>query len=152
MEITPWRALVNLFINLILKHIHSKLVLTDFWIFPYFMESQIFIKLPKMAMLDYKVEYTNHSQFQKGIHVLVSRLEINSISKPYYLYLFKGPKGRKQGSPVRIFTNLSLQKFQLPASEGYRFCSLCKKWISPENKHCSRCNSCTSKVAILRCK
>jgi hypothetical protein len=63
-----------------------------------------------------------------------------------------GPKGRKQGSPVRIFTNVNLQKLKLPASEGYRYCGLCKKWISPENKHCSSCNSCTSKVTILRCK
>ncbi|XP_046458566.1 rRNA N6-adenosine-methyltransferase ZCCHC4-like [Daphnia pulex] len=95
--------------------------ISNFWIFPYFMESQILNKLPNFAMLDYKIEYTNHSQFQKG------------------------PKGRKQGSPVRIFTNVNLQKLKLPASEGYRYCGLCKKWISPENKHCSSCNSCTSK-------
>jgi hypothetical protein len=30
------------------------------------MESQILNKLPNFAMLDYKIEYTNHSQFQKG--------------------------------------------------------------------------------------
>lgn len=38
----------------------------EFWIFPYFMESQIVSNLPSLAMLDYKVEYTNHSQFQNG--------------------------------------------------------------------------------------
>ncbi|KAI9558111.1 hypothetical protein GHT06_014864 [Daphnia sinensis] len=95
--------------------------ISKFWIFPYFMESQIVSHLPSFAMLDYKVEYKNHSQFQKG------------------------PQGRKQGSPVRIFTNVSLQKLKLPAREGYKYCNICKKWISPENRHCMICNSCTSK-------
>lgn len=53
-----------------------------FWIFPYFMEPQILNHCPNFQMLDYKVEYENHSSFQTG------------------------PKGRKQGSPVRIFTNV----------------------------------------------
>lgn len=53
-----------------------------FWIFPYFMEPQIVNHLPNFHMLDYKVEYENHSLFQTG------------------------PKGRKKGSPVRIFTNV----------------------------------------------
>ncbi len=38
----------------------------EFWIFPYFMESQIVMQFPDFAMLDYKIEYANHSQFQKG--------------------------------------------------------------------------------------
>ncbi|KAK2709398.1 hypothetical protein QYM36_013156, partial [Artemia franciscana] len=56
-----------------------------------------------------------------------------------------GKKGRKHGSPVRIFTNVSPSLIPLPAEEGYRFCSLCRRWVSQENKHCSLCNSCTSK-------
>lgn len=56
-----------------------------FWIFPYFMEPQILNSLPELAMLDYKVGYDNHPLFQDG------------------------PKGRKLGSPVRIFTNISLR-------------------------------------------
>lgn len=55
------------------------------WMFPYFMESQILNSLPDFNMLDYKVDYVNHSLFQDG------------------------PKGRKYGSPVRIFTNISLR-------------------------------------------
>lgn len=56
--------------------------LAMFWVFPYFMEPQILNSLPNFSMLDYKVLYDNHSSFQNG------------------------PKGRKQGSPVRIFTNV----------------------------------------------
>lgn len=52
------------------------------WIFPYFMEPQIHNSLPEYSMLDYKVDYDNHPLFQDG------------------------PKGRKLGSPVRIFTNI----------------------------------------------
>jgi hypothetical protein len=33
--------------------------------------------------------------------------------------LFKGEKGRKKGSPVRIFTNLPAKQIVLPESEGY---------------------------------
>lgn len=56
-----------------------------FWVFPYFMEPQIRNSLPQFEMMDYKVEYDNHPLFRKG------------------------PKGRKQGSPVRIFTNVDLR-------------------------------------------
>lgn len=55
--------------------------LNIFWIFPYFMEPQIKNSLPNFTMLDYKVDYDNHPLFQQG------------------------NKGRKHGSPVRIFTN-----------------------------------------------
>ena len=34
------------------------------------MESQIVFHLSNFAMLDYKIEYTNHSQFQKGNFLL----------------------------------------------------------------------------------
>lgn len=55
-----------------------------FWIFPYFMEPQIINSLPDFHMSDYKVQYDNHPLFHNE------------------------PKGRKQGSPVRIFTNVDL--------------------------------------------
>ncbi|XP_065560499.1 rRNA N6-adenosine-methyltransferase ZCCHC4-like isoform X2 [Artemia franciscana] len=92
-----------------------------FWIFPYFMEQHISSSLPSTHMLDYKINYANHDSFSQG------------------------KKGRKHGSPVRIFTNVSPSLIPLPAEEGYRFCSLCRRWVSQENKHCSLCNSCTSK-------
>lgn len=110
-----------------------------FLIFPYFMERQILNRLPDYSMLDYKVDYDNHPLFQDG------------------------PKGRKQGSPVRLFTNvdarLKLTIFNslncycffnfscitLPADEGYKLCTLCNRWVAEENCHCIKCNACTSK-------
>lgn len=53
------------------------------WAFPYFMEPQLLNHLPNYRMLDYKVDYDNHPLFQDG------------------------NKGRKFGSPVRIFTNIN---------------------------------------------
>lgn len=32
------------------------------------MEHQILTELPQFAMLDYKIEYANHTNFQKGIY------------------------------------------------------------------------------------
>ncbi|KAK3912785.1 rRNA N6-adenosine-methyltransferase ZCCHC4 [Frankliniella fusca] len=91
------------------------------WIFPYFMEPMIVNNCPTLVMLDYKVDYDNHPLFQQG------------------------HKGRKYGSPVRIFTNISPSKLPLPKEEGYYFCDICERWVSSENKHCYKCNSCTSK-------
>ncbi|XP_030758764.1 rRNA N6-adenosine-methyltransferase ZCCHC4 [Sitophilus oryzae] len=91
-----------------------------FWIFPYFMEPQLQNFLPDLKMLDYKVEYDNHPLFQNG------------------------PKGRKQGSPVRIFTNVEAKLIKLP-EDSYKYCKFCKKWVSNENSHCKLCNDCTSK-------
>lgn len=94
--------------------------LPTFWIFPYFFEPRILQSSPGFAMLDYQVDYDNHTVYKHG------------------------KTGRKQ-SPVRIFTNLSPEKIVLPASEGYRFCSLCPRYVSSENKHCKTCNTCPSK-------
>nr|XP_048704651.1 rRNA N6-adenosine-methyltransferase ZCCHC4 isoform X3 [Caretta caretta] len=55
-----------------------------------------------------------------------------------------GKTGRKQ-SPVRIFTNISPSMIVLPVEEGYRFCSVCQRYVSSGNQHCEICNSCTSK-------
>lgn len=94
-----------------------------FWIFPYFMETKVKETGLSLKMSDYKVCYDNHKQFGGG----------------------EGTGGRKQGSPVRIFTNVDLKSLMLPASEGYKFCSQCSIWVSQENKHCDSCRGCTSK-------
>lgn len=91
-----------------------------FWFFPYFMERRIIDCCPTFTMLDYKVDYENH-------------------------VLFTGEKGRKRGSPVRIFTNVSPAKVVLPADQGYWYCALCERYYSPDNQHCEACNSCTTK-------
>nr|XP_012327871.1 zinc finger CCHC domain-containing protein 4 isoform X3 [Aotus nancymaae] len=91
-----------------------------FWIFPYFFESRICQFFPSFRMLDYQVDYDNHALYKHG------------------------KTGRKQ-SPVRIFTNIPLNKIILPTEEGYRFCSLCQRYVSLENQHCEHCNSCPSK-------
>ncbi|OBS58197.1 hypothetical protein A6R68_10676, partial [Neotoma lepida] len=59
-----------------------------------------------------------------------------------------GKTGRKQ-SPVRIFTNIPPNKIILPTEEGYRFCSLCQRYVSRENQHCVHCKSCTSKPGSI---
>ncbi|XP_048220772.1 rRNA N6-adenosine-methyltransferase ZCCHC4 isoform X2 [Perognathus longimembris pacificus] len=91
-----------------------------FWIFPYFFESRICQFFPSFSMLDYQVDYDNHALYKHG------------------------KTGRKQ-SPVRIFTNIPPHKIILPTEEGYRFCPLCQRYVSFENRHCEHCNSCTSK-------
>ncbi|XP_069600750.1 rRNA N6-adenosine-methyltransferase ZCCHC4 isoform X1 [Ranitomeya imitator] len=91
-----------------------------FWIFPYFFEARIVQCFPDFSMLDYQVDYDNHTLYKYG------------------------KTGRKQ-SPVRIFTNISPESIVLPASEGYRFCAVCRRYVSSDNKHCEICNSCPSK-------
>ncbi|CAL9694474.1 unnamed protein product [Knipowitschia caucasica] len=90
------------------------------WIFPYFFEPRIVECLPSLKMLDYQVDYENH---------------------PLYKH---GKSGRKQ-SPVRLFTNICPKDLVLPKEEGYRFCSLCQRYVWSLNKHCSKCNVCPSK-------
>lgn len=102
-----------------LNQLHD--ILPIFWIFPYFMETYITSLMPEMEMLDYKVDYTNHETYHSG------------------------QDGRKQGSPVRIFTNVPSHLIQLPATEHYRMCNKCKKWVSHENQHCDQCKKCPSK-------
>uniref|UniRef100_A0A3Q3X8E1 GRF-type domain-containing protein n=1 Tax=Mola mola TaxID=94237 RepID=A0A3Q3X8E1_MOLML len=90
------------------------------WIFPYFFESRILECLPSFTMLDYQVDYENH---------------------PLYKH---GKTGRKQ-SPVRLFTNINPRDVVLPKEEGYRFCSVCQRFVWTLNKHCHKCNVCPSK-------
>lgn len=98
-----------------------KNILSIMWIFPYFMETYICKEMPEMEMIDYKVNYTNHKLYHDGA------------------------KARKQGSPIRCFTNIPLSSIALPAAEGYRFCEKCNKWSAAENVHCDRCKCCPSK-------
>uniref|UniRef100_UPI0037E9AA80 rRNA N6-adenosine-methyltransferase ZCCHC4 n=1 Tax=Semicossyphus pulcher TaxID=241346 RepID=UPI0037E9AA80 len=90
------------------------------WIFPYFFEPRILECLPSLLMLDYQVDYDNH---------------------PLYKH---GKTGRKQ-SPVRLFTNIPAKDVVLPKEEGYRFCSVCQRFVWSLNKHCAKCNVCPSK-------
>ncbi|XP_063778037.1 rRNA N6-adenosine-methyltransferase ZCCHC4 isoform X2 [Pseudophryne corroboree] len=102
------------------SNIGNSKMLPVFWIFPYFFEPRIVQCFPDFSMLDYQVDYFNHTMYKHG------------------------KTGRKQ-SPVRIFTSISPENIVLPASEGYRYCSVCKRYVSSENKHCDVCNACTSK-------
>ncbi|XP_071480779.1 rRNA N(6)-adenosine-methyltransferase ZCCHC4-like [Diadema antillarum] len=99
----------------------SNVQLPVIWIFPYFLEQRIIQNLTGFKMLDYKVDYDNHPLF-KG-----------------------GPNAKKKGSPVRVFTNIDPAKIELPASEGYRFCEECQRFVASENQHCSLCKECPSK-------
>lgn len=99
----------------------SNEMLPVLWVFPYFMEMYITSLMPEMEMLDYKVDYTNHETYHSG------------------------QDGRKQGSPVRLFTNIPSHLIELPATQGYRMCNKCRKCVAQENKHCDRCKKCPSK-------
>ena len=48
-------------------------------------------------------------------------------------------------SPVRIFTNLPLQRFYLPTkSKEYKYCNKCSMFVFGNAEHCVKCNSCVS--------
>lgn len=96
-------------------------ILSIFWIFPYFMEMYITSLMPEMEMIDYKIDYTNHETYHSG------------------------QDGRKQGSPVRIFTNIPSNLIDLSVAKDYRLCKKCKRWVSMENQHCDQCKKCPSK-------
>lgn len=84
------------------------------------MEQHIQNHISYLQMTDYKVDYDNHTCFSSG------------------------PKGRKHGSPVRMFTNIPLSKL-IFYSDEYHYCDICEKYVYKENKHCFLCNNCTSK-------
>ncbi|XP_073845805.1 rRNA N(6)-adenosine-methyltransferase ZCCHC4 [Musca autumnalis] len=93
-----------------------------FWIFPYFLAQYIQKVVPSLQMSDYKINYTNHDS-----------------------YTDIGKLARKQGSPVRLFTNVPLEIVKLPVKEQYKYCSKCQKYTALENRHCDVCQSCPSK-------
>uniref|UniRef100_A0A915BHB5 CTCHY-type domain-containing protein n=1 Tax=Parascaris univalens TaxID=6257 RepID=A0A915BHB5_PARUN len=70
----------------------------------------------QMEMVDYKVCYRNHPKYAK-----------------------------REKSVVRIFTDFPLNKFVLPSQCGYRFCEMCERYVSIENRHCGLCGICPSK-------
>ncbi|XP_055855808.1 rRNA N6-adenosine-methyltransferase ZCCHC4 [Episyrphus balteatus] len=92
-----------------------------FWVYPYFGETYIRQVMPEMEMSDYKINYTNHESYSDG------------------------SKGRKLGSPVRLFSNVPQNLVVLPSAEGYKFCKPCNRWTSKENTHCDICRVCPSK-------
>ncbi|XP_075149977.1 rRNA N(6)-adenosine-methyltransferase ZCCHC4 [Haematobia irritans] len=93
-----------------------------FWIFPYFSVHYLQQVLPSLQMCDYKINYTNHES-----------------------YTDIGKMARKQGSPVRLFTNVPLELIKLPVQELYKYCSKCEKYTALENRHCDKCKCCPSK-------
>ncbi|XP_005186567.2 rRNA N6-adenosine-methyltransferase ZCCHC4 [Musca domestica] len=93
-----------------------------FWVFPYFLAQYIQKVLPSLQMSDYKINYTNHDS-----------------------YTDIGKSARKQGSPVRLFTNVPLDILKLPVKEQYKYCSKCQKYTALENRHCEICKCCPSK-------
>lgn len=113
---------IQMFKNLFNRiNAHFK-VLPVFWVFPYFNESHIRKVMPEMEMLDFKISYMNHQAYHEGF------------------------KGRKAGSPVRIFTNVQARLIKYPAGfTNYRFCSPCHRFVSISNIHCAVCKTCPSK-------
>lgn len=108
-------------------------ILPIMWIFPYFMEVYIRNEMPEMEMSDYKVNYTNHKLYHDGAG------------------------SRKQGSPIRIFTNIPLNDIDLSSTTdngAYRWCPECRQWRSSENRHCVKCDTCPSKngVSYVHCQ
>lgn len=100
---------------------HQKL-LPMFLVFPYFNESHIKKEMPEMEMLDFQVSYMNHKAYHEDF------------------------KGRKAGSPIRIFTNIDHTLMKFPSRfEGYRFCAMCHRSVAINNLHCKICNVCPSK-------
>ena len=86
----------------------------------YFLEKHISAALPSLVMSDYAVEYDNH---------------------PTYHTRDK----RKRGSPVRVYSNISGENLVLPAAEGYKYCSVCARYVAATNRHCGLCGRCTSR-------
>lgn len=110
-------------------------ILPILWIFPYFMETYIKNEMPEMEMIDYKINYTNHKLYNDG------------------------KTGRKEGSPIRIFTNISLPHIDFNdrrsiGNDLYRWCRICCQWRSIENQHCNKCKTCPSKngATYIHCK
>ncbi|XP_045483919.1 rRNA N6-adenosine-methyltransferase ZCCHC4 isoform X2 [Pieris rapae] len=96
-------------------------ILPVIWAFPYFSEPYIRNMIPDIKMHDYQVDYQNHKKFQNS----------------------KG--GRKQGSPVRFYTNLPFATIDLSNDSNYKYCNKCKYWVGKSNVHCNKCKECASK-------
>ncbi|KAG5676670.1 hypothetical protein PVAND_006488 [Polypedilum vanderplanki] len=100
--------------------IHKK-ILPIFVIYPYFNENHVKKVMPEMEMLEYQVTYMNHYAFNENY------------------------KGRKEGSPIRIFTNIDQRHIKYPSLPNYRFCKFCHRFVALNNLHCRICKICPSK-------
>ena len=50
-----------------------------------------------------------------------------------------------RGSPIRMFSNIPLEKFKLPTDTGeYRRCEECNKFVFADALHCIVCDACVS--------
>jgi len=103
-----------------LDMLNMKSTVRIMWVYPYFMERQVTSSNQSLIMSDYRVTYSDHVQYGDS------------------------GQARKQGSPVRIFTDLPLNKLQLP-SPDYRHCAACDVWRHVTNVHCDTCGTCPSK-------
>lgn len=54
------------------------------------------------------------------------------------------PKAAQRPSVVRIYTNMDLRRFVLPASQ-YHYCERCHRHVAMSNEHCAACDLCPSK-------
>lgn len=97
-------------------------ILPVMWIFPYFNEHHIKKMMPEMEMLDFQVTYMNHRAYCDQY------------------------KGRKEGSPIRIFTNIDPKFIKYPSRFiSYHLCRPCNRFVSNNNEHCKICKICPSK-------
>jgi len=83
---------------------------------PYFLAAKVEAALPKLHMLDYQFAYQNHAAYTEA-----------------------GPRAMKHGSAVRAYTSLPPRRYRLPASEGYRKCEPCQRWVYAAQVHCGVC-------------
>jgi len=83
---------------------------------PCFVGKHLLKTFPDYSMVDYKVTYSNHTNF-----------------------------GKEEKSVIRAFTDLPNKAFSLEDSVKHRFCELCDRYVFLENVHCSKCGVCPSK-------
>ena len=122
-----------------------------FLFYPYFNENWISKWLPEFKMLDYKVSMRNEFIFilkliRSRFHFLFLKFINNKVSYENQRNFSQDNASIKKGSPARIFTNVSIERVELPANQGYVHCDECQKYTYKENKHCFECGKCTSKV------
>ena len=87
------------------------------WIFPYFHERQISLRLPSVKMINYIVSYDNHKKFQNNLN-------------------------GHNSSPVRIFTNVEQNLFDFDSEKNNEYCKECKLHVFKGASHCSLCEKC----------
>lgn len=58
------------------------------WIFPYFMEPQVLASCQDFTMLDYKVDYDNHTLFASGNYNYSRKMNCAVLLKLVYVHVF----------------------------------------------------------------